>query len=781
MVTLVFEDAQAHQEAIRQAYEMYTAKGWKCLPIESKSKVIRRKDWQNVTFGPEEFKGLCNIGVQMGAVSGNLIDVDLDHPLARKIAHWFLPPTSWRFGRVYQGEGDSVIPSHYLYHVEGSTKALADWRLSKKETGGAIVKCLEYRGDNSQTVFPPSVHEHNVQWIECRGEPPLISEEELKQALGVIMTVIWVKHCIAPGIRHDSMLRVIGGFAKAGVPIEVTHKAVKAINFLIEHDDDTGGDVDDTYKKLAEGKTITGFASLEAFGWETDRVKKWLPSKMSESGKVAKDGKPKLNLSKVSMEDAVNEAVKIIDAVPNEEKRLFSYNGKAVVVVKRDVNRYNDVQVVTPSTDAFAHHLEKHIQFVKTDGKEHVDILVEADTRLVRRMMDPSINWGMPQLSGIVMYPVVTQDGKFLTTEGFCSISGLFIGDNLDLAVEDVNKMTIEKAKEIIADVYDDFPFHNKDVGRSLSATALISAVARKVITLSPMFIATSPYPQDGKTQWCFIPQLVLSKTAKSFGLAHGEEEQAKQLVTYFMNDPAVLIFDNQNGKFRSQILTELLTSGSYSGRVLGSNDQIVLTPRSLIVANGINVAPSSEIATRSMIVEFDRRRSMDFKHPQLSNYVLSRRRELLLAAIKILMNGVTAEGVVFNGGPSRFPEWDQFVRKAVIAAGYIDPMRQDLRARVLDDDSEAREGLLEWLFRQFPPGVKFKSADVIQRIGFNQDLENLMKAIARRQSFSSIVVGTCITNLRGAEYQGHRLSWRSKGGNIMMGEWRKITDGQDN
>lgn len=780
MATLVFDDAKAHQEAIKQAYELYTAKGWKCLPIESKSKVIRRKDWQNTTYGPEEFKGLCNIGVQMGAISGNLIDIDLDHPLARKIAHWFLPKTSWRFGRVYSGEGDQVIPSHYLYHVEGSTKALADWRLSKKETGGAIVKCMEYRGDNSQTVFPPSVHEHNVQWIECSGEPPLVTEHDLKQALGVIMTVIWVKHCIAPGIRHDSMLRVIGGFAKAGVPIEVTHKAVKAINFLIEHDDDTEGDVDDTYKKMAEGKTIAGFASLDAFGWETDRVKKWLPSKMSESGKVAKDGKPKLNMSKVSMEDAVGEAIKILDAVPNEDKRLFSYSNRVVAVVKRDLNRYNDVQIISPSVDAFAHHLERHVQFVKSDQKEHVDVLVEADTRLVRRMMDPSINWGLPQLEGVVMYPVITPKGKLLTAEGFCADTGLFIGDNLDITMDDIRSLSVEQSKDIISDVYDDFPFHNKEVGRSLSATALVSAVARKTITLCPMFIVTSPYPQDGKTEWSFIPQLVLSKTTVSYGLGHGEDEQMKQLVTYFMTDPSAIMFDNQNGKFKSQILTELLTSGAFSGRILGGNDQIILKPRSLIMANGINVAPSSEIATRSMIVEFDRRRSMSFKHPRLREYVLSRRRDLILACLRILLQGLETPKIEFDSGPSRFVEWDQFVRQAIVASGYIDPMRTDLKVRVLDDDSEAREGLMEWLFRQFPPGTKFKSADVAQRIGYNYDIENMVKAVARRGVFSSIVVGTAITNLRGGEYNGHRLSWRSRGGNTMAGEWMPINDGKE-
>jgi hypothetical protein len=110
-----------------------------------------------------------------------------------------------------------------------------------------------------------------------------------------------------------------------------------------------------------------------------------------------------------------------------------------------------------------------------------------------------------------------------------------------------------------------------------------------------------------------------------------------------------------------------------------------------------------------------------------------------------------------------------------VVAAGFVDPMRTDLKSRVLDDDGEARETFLEWLFKQFPPGSKFKSLDIFTRVGLDYNLENTIKAIARRGTFSTIVVGTAINVLRGAEYQGFRLSWASGGKGLMMGRWKEI------
>lgn len=776
MSTTTLDEARAHSDAIKKAYDAYTAKGWKCLPLEPRSKIIRKQGWQNATFKAEDFKGLCNLGVQLGAVSGNLIDIDLDHPVARKLGGWFLPPTGWRFGRIYPGEGDSVISSHYLYHVEGSTKSSADWRLSKKETGGAIVKCIEYRGDDSQTVFPPSKHEQQVQWVDCTGEPPLVTEEALKMALGVMMTVIWVQQSIAPGIRHDSMLRVIGGFAKAGVPIEVTRKAVKAIAFLIDDDEDKQGDVDDTYKKLADGKTIAGFASLEAFGWETDRVKKWLPSRIAEGGKVARDGKPKINLTRVSMEDAVNEAVKVISAVPDSAKTLFSYGGAAVVVTRRHAAGYNDTVMLRPSTDAFAHHLESHVQFVRVDGKEKVDVLIEADSRLVRRMMDPSINWGMPKLAGVVMYPLMTKDGELLNVEGYNAGTSLYIGESLGITQAELDKTEVEAAVQTIADLYSDFPFHSKDVGLSLSVTAMLTAVARKVLDKAPAFIVTSPYPADGKTIWSYLPQIILAKEPANFSLSGNEEEQIKQLTSYFMEDPDVMVFDNQNGRFHSQALTELITSGKFKARLLGKNDTVQFTPKTTLIANGINVRPSEEIMTRSVVVEFDRRTLDHFTHPQILEYALTQRRTVLKAALKLLQNGVQMGGAL-RFRASRFYDWDQFVRRAVLAAGLIDPMRDDLRVRVIDEELSIKDEFIGWLFKQFPPGSRFSSNDVQDRIGFDRNVEAMVLTVGHSRSVSAVTIGRALGNVRGAEYNGYRLTWKVGYANRHFGEFKSLVE----
>ena len=124
---------------------------------------------------------------------------------------------------------------------------------------------------------------------------------------------------------------------------------------------------------------------------------------------------------------------------------------------------------------------------------------------------------------------------------------------------------------------------------------------------------------------------------------------------------------------------------------------------------------------------------------------------------------------------PSRFYEWDQFVRRAVIAAGLIDPMREDLRVRVVDDELSIRDEFVSWLFKTFPPGVKFTSHTVQDKIGLDRNLEALALSLGRMRTISSVAIGRAIGNLKGAEWEGHRLTWRAGYGNRFEGEFKPI------
>src|SRR5262249_22454924 len=77
----------------------YHARGWKRVPIGRKTKKPIGTGWQKRPFDPAQFNGNAqNVGIQLGAVSGGLADVDLDTRAAIGFAPEFLPSTNAIFG-----------------------------------------------------------------------------------------------------------------------------------------------------------------------------------------------------------------------------------------------------------------------------------------------------------------------------------------------------------------------------------------------------------------------------------------------------------------------------------------------------------------------------------------------------------------------------------------------------------------------------------------------------------------------------------------------------------
>src|SRR5437879_4380525 len=90
--------------------------GLQPVRLEPETKVTHVPGWNTPTGrfdckqgdAPATFAEPCNLGVETGAVSGDLVDVDLDCHEAVAVASTFLPPTEMVWG--LNGE-----PRHYGY------------------------------------------------------------------------------------------------------------------------------------------------------------------------------------------------------------------------------------------------------------------------------------------------------------------------------------------------------------------------------------------------------------------------------------------------------------------------------------------------------------------------------------------------------------------------------------------------------------------------------------------------------------------------------------------
>ena len=198
-------------------------RGWKPVPVPV-GKSPKLKDWQKLKITRDNAAkyfndAKLNVGIQMGAVSGGLTDIDLDCGEAVVLARHFLPRTKAVYGRAGKPR------SHYLYICDDpDPKAWIKWNGDDRK----VIVELRMGGDGkgAQSVAPGSLHPSGefYQWDE-NGEPAPMSCADLKAAcIKLAVAALLMRHWPEKGALHDCALGVGGFLARAGwQPAEIEH------------------------------------------------------------------------------------------------------------------------------------------------------------------------------------------------------------------------------------------------------------------------------------------------------------------------------------------------------------------------------------------------------------------------------------------------------------------------------------------------------------------------------------------------------------------------------
>ena len=250
------EDTGEGEDAVRAAFEEYTA------------------------------GGSTNLGVLLGEASGDLIDVDLDHPAAQRLKSYLLPYTAAVHGR------ETSRKSHYWYRAKpGTLPSTRRLRIPDKSGRGSGVS-VEIRGNGAQTLVPPSIHPDTAETYEWEGEPwggdegPALVDgtELLAQVILLGLCAVLLDAWPGPGQRHDAYVALAGGLLRYG-DSQAVHPfwernaglVIRTIA-LATHDEDGAEQrereaIYTTKRRLREGGEATGFTRLaEYLGEESVQI-----------------------------------------------------------------------------------------------------------------------------------------------------------------------------------------------------------------------------------------------------------------------------------------------------------------------------------------------------------------------------------------------------------------------------------------------------------------------------------------------------------------------------
>lgn len=256
---------------------------------------------------------------------------------------------------------------------------------------------------------------------------------------------------------------------------------------------------------------------------------------------------------------------------------------------------------------AMAHHT--YTYRMKKSGED----LVREETLPPQRVLSAVLSaryWDKVRpLHGLVGSPVLRPDGSLLQRAGYDADTGLYLAPKVKLpTVPDRPSSTqVAEARSFLLDRFlGDFPWVD-DADRANYIALLTTQILRPYIdTLSPFGLITATTQASGKTILSEGIGLLYGQRVQSW--VHSENEQRKAITAMLDQPAATIVFDNlkEGSVIDSPTLAMLVTSPTWSDRLLGTNQTFTARNDRLWLATGNNLMLGGDMATRTVLVRLD-------------------------------------------------------------------------------------------------------------------------------------------------------------------------------
>jgi hypothetical protein len=227
---------------------------------------------------------------------------------------------------------------------------------------------------------------------------------------------------------------------------------------------------------------------------------------------------------------------------------------------------------------------------------------------------------------------VLRRDGTLLQEPGYDKSTGLYLASKvpLDPVPENPSAEQVAEARNFILDYFlGDFIWASKADKANYIAFQVTPILQRYLRTLVPFGLVTSTMPGSGKTiLTCGLGMLYGQRVLT---WTHSDEELRKS-ITSILADPAkTIIFDNlaEGSVIDSAVLAQLITSPTWSDRLLGKNATAAFDNDRVWTATGNNLRLGGDMRTRSVLIGLDPdmpnpENRTGFKIPNLDQWILN-------------------------------------------------------------------------------------------------------------------------------------------------------------
>lgn len=393
-----------------------------------------------------------------------------------------------------------------------------------------------------------------------------------------------------------------------------------------------------------------------------------LPKVLKPTAEAAEPGQVRISYDLDRMAD---------EAIAEIAPHIFQRNGVLIEVIKGRRTFISELKV--PRVRDL---MSKYSKFIKPDAEGSATL--SAPPHEIAEILHARREHPVRELEAVSTAPIFLADGSILQDRGYSENARVFLEPNISVDVPDSPDLeNAQHAVRVFKDLVGDFHFFAPE---DLSAwvAALLSPLTKAATdnAPSPLFVVSASSPGAGKTLLTdLIARIVTGSSAEIRPYnTRDSGEWSKRLTSFVKAASPISVFDNVNGQLGDEALDRLITSSTWSDRLLGASDAPPLPNVTTWMSTGNNTEPVNDTIRRCLMIrivvdtEKPQERN-DFKRPSLADYVMEKRGMLLTQALTILRAYHCAGRPDQKLAPwGSFGAWSALVRGALVWAGLPDP-----------------------------------------------------------------------------------------------------------
>lgn len=338
--------------------------------------------------------------------------------------------------------------------------------------------------------------------------------------------------------------------------------------------------------------------------------------------------------------------------------------------------RVDDEGTDVLNADGFTGEVEKRMLTIKrtAKGEPIADLFPAAVAKLI--VASPHLCEHVKELAGITRIPLFRADGSLFREEGYDDTTRYVLrpDPSVDFDVKEApTPRDVAEAVRTVLTPIAGFPFVSK-----ADRNAWIG------MALTPMlrFIAPGPYKlglieakQAGSGKSFLAEMIAVLHGGDLLPNLPNDDAELRKLVTSVLQAPAgVAVFDNVEGRVSSPVLAALLTTSTWSDRLLGKSAKITLANDRMWVATGNNITIDGDMARRVLRCVINPR--MDNPEQRLFDFNpvtwMKTNRGQYLSALGTIVQAWVASGMPLADatGSDSYAHWQRVVGGVLAHAG---------------------------------------------------------------------------------------------------------------